>query len=229
MKTIGLLGGMSWQSTTSYYKALNELVSQRLGGLHSASIVLHSFDFAPLEVLQRQGRWDEATRLMIEAARGLEAADAACLLICSNTMHIMADEVAAALDIPLLHIADVTAAAIKQSEAQAPLLLATRYTMEQDFYRSRLSQHGVEALIPGAADRALVNRVIFEELCLGQIKPESKAAWLELVERSADQGADSVIFGCTEVALLLQPDDLSVCCFDTTALHAGAAVDFALR
>jgi aspartate racemase len=228
MRTIGLLGGMSWQSTTSYYQTLNELVSQRLGGLHSAAILLHSFDFAPIEVLQNEGRWDEATAAMIDAARGLEAAGAACLLICSNTMHLMADEVAQALEIPLLHIADITAAALNRRGANAPLLLATRYTMEQDFYRSRLLSHGVQAVIPDAQDRRMVNQVIFDELCLGLIRPESKAAWLEVVTRMTDQGADSVIFGCTEVALLLQPNDIALPCFDTTALHAQAAVDFAL-
>jgi aspartate racemase len=228
MKTIGLLGGMSWESTVSYYTLLNRMTREQLGGLHSAKILLHSFNFADIEFLQHRGDWDRATQLMVDAATGLETAGADCLLIGTNTMHKMADEVASALTIPLLHIADVTAQAVTARGVQAPLLLATRYTMEEAFYRARLSASGVIALIPPLEDRETVHRVIYDELCQGQVLPDSKGAYLDIVARAIEQGADSVIFGCTEVALLIDANDFSVPTFDTTTLHAAAAVEFAL-
>lgn len=228
MKTIGLIGGMSWESTVSYYTLLNRLTRQRLGGLHSAKILLHSFDFAEIETLQNQGAWDRATELMVAAAENLESAGADCLLIATNTMHKMADEVASALAIPLLHIADVTAQAISSAGVRAPVLLATRYTMEEAFYRDRLNANGVNARIPGPEDRETVHRVIYDELCQGQVVPASKRAYLEITQRAIEQGADSVVFGCTEVSLLIDASDFTVPTFDTTALHAEAAVEFAL-
>lgn len=229
MKTIGLIGGMSWESTIVYYQLLNRMARERLGGLHSAELVMWSFDFAEIEALQAAGDWDAATERMVAAARNVERAGAACLLICTNTMHKMADAVQAAVDIPLIHIADATAAAIKTAGASRPLLLATRYTMEQDFYKGRLSdRHDIAAMIPDDDDRTLVHDVIYDELCQGVISPASKQRYLEVVGRGEAAGADGVIFGCTEVGLLIRPEDLTLPAFDTTELHARAALDFAL-
>lgn len=228
MKTIGLLGGMSWESTVSYYTLLNRMTRQRLGGLHSAKILLYSFNFAEIEALQNQGDWHRATELMVAAAENLESAGADCLLIGTNTMHRMADEVASALTIPLLHIADVTAQAVNERGARAPLLLATKYTMEEAFYRDRLRTNGVTALIPQRLDRESVHRVIYDELCQGLVLPASKRAYLDIVARAIELGADSVILGCTEVALLVAASDFNVPTFDTTSLHAQAAIEFAL-
>ncbi len=228
MKTIGLLGVMSWESTVSYYTLLNRMTRQRLGGLHSAKILLYSFNFAEIEALQNQGDWHRATELMVAAAENLESAGADCLLIGTNTMHRMADEVASALTIPLLHIADVTAQAVNERGARAPLLLATKYTMEEAFYRDRLRKNGVTALIPQRLDRESVHRVIYDELCQGLVLPASKRAYLDIVARAIELGADSVILGCTEVALLVAASDFNVPTFDTTSLHAQAAIEFAL-
>jgi aspartate racemase len=219
---------MSWESTVTYYSLLNRLARARLGALHSASVLLYSFDFADIEALQARGDWLEATRLMVETARRLETAGADCLLICTNTMHLMADDVADAVNIPLLHIADVTARAILDSGVTSPLLLATRYTMEEDFYLQRLLSRGVAARIPGEADRSRVHDIIYNELCQGQIRPESRAEYLEIIDRAEADGADGVIFGCTEVGLLISTGDLNVPGFDTTSLHAEAAMEFAL-
>lgn len=226
MKTLGLIGGMSCESTVVYYQMLNTMARERLGGLHSAELLLWSFDFAEIEELQAAGDWAAATKRMVRAARSLERAGAACVVICSNTMHKMADDVQAAVDIPLLHIADATAAAIKATPVRQPLLLATGYTMEQDFYKDRLRRHGVNVAVPSDADRTIVHDIIFDELCKGIISPDSKTRYLEVVERAT--GSDAVIFGCTEVGSLVSPDDFSVPCFDTTSLHAQAALDFAL-
>ncbi len=229
MKTIGLIGGMSWESTVVYYRLLNELARDRLGGLHSAELILWSYDFAEIEALQAAGDWAEATRRMVEAARLVEQAGAQCLLICTNTMHKMAPAVEAAIEVPLIHIADATAAAIRRTPAQRPLLLATAYTMEQDFYKGRLREaHGIEALVPDAAGRKTVHDIIYEELCRGVIRPESKARYLEVVAENRRKGADSIIFGCTEVGLLIAPEDFDIPAFDTTRIHAEAALDFAL-
>ena len=228
MKTIGLIGGMSWESTAVYYRALNELARERLGGLHSARLLLHSFDFADIEALQASGDWAGAGEAMIDAARRLECGGAECLVICTNTMHRLAPEVRAAVDLPLLHIGDATADAVTAAGVSRPLLLATRYTMEQDFYRGRLRERGIDARIPDADDRTVVHDVIYEELCRGTIDAGSRRAWIDIVKREAARGADGVIFGCTEVGLLLSPGDVPVPAFDTTLLHARAAIDFAL-
>lgn len=229
MKTIGLIGGMSWESTALYYQMLNRMARERLGGLRSAEILMWSFDFAEIEALQAKGAWDEATDAMIAAARRLERGGAACLVICTNTMHKTAGAVADATSIPLLHIADATAAAVRAAGARRPLLLATRYTMEQDFYLGRLRQsHDVAAVTPDADGRAIVHRVIYDELCQGVIAPASKAQYLDIIAAAQAEGADGVILGCTEVGLLIGAEDVSLPVFDSTALHAKAALDFAL-
>jgi aspartate racemase len=229
MKTIGLIGGLSWESTAPYYRHLNEGVRERLGGLHSARIVLWSFDFAQVEALQAEGDWGAATRLMEDAARRLAGAGAELIVIASNTMHRMADEVEAAAGLPLIHIADATGGAVRAASLRRPALLATRYTMEQDFYRGRLAaRHGVEAMVPDERGRELVHRIIYEELCVGIVRPQSKAAYLEEIERLRRQGADGVILGCTEVGLLLGPEDTDLPMFDTTRLHVEKVLDVAL-
>lgn len=230
MKTIGLIGGMSWESTVTYYQRLNRLARERLGGLHSAEILLWSFDFSEIEALQAAGDWSQATRRMMEAARALERSGADCLVICTNTMHRMAEEVQDAVAIPLLHIADATAAAVRAAGVTAPLLLATRYTMEQDFYKGRLKQkHGIDVRVPDAVGRKVVHDIIYNELCQGVVSPESKAQYLSVVRQAEAEGADGVIFGCTEVGLLISGDDFTIPAFDTTELHARAALDFALQ
>lgn len=229
MKTIGLIGGMSWESTVVYYQLLNRGARERLGGLHSAKLLLWSFDFADIEAMQAKGDWDGATNAMIDAARALERGGADCVIICTNTMHKMADAVQQSVEIPLIHIADATAVAIKASGAKKPLLLATRYTMEQDFYKGHLrDRHGVETMVPDEVGRTLVHDIIYNELCQGIIRKDSKEAYLETIQRAQQQGADGVIFGCTEVGLLIAQADFALPAFDTTALHAGAALDFAL-
>ncbi|MCV0426813.1 MAG: aspartate/glutamate racemase family protein [Roseibium sp.] len=229
MKTIGLLGGMSWESTAVYYQLLNRMSRERLGGLHSAKCLLWSFDFAAIAAAQAAGDWDRATEMMVDAARGVERGGAECLLICANTMHKMAEEVQAAVNIPLLHIADATAPAIKAAGCRAPVLLATGYTMDQDFYKGHLkNRHGIEVRVPGDDDRAEVHRIIYEELCRGEVWADSKETYLEVVQREVQKGADGVIFGCTEIGLLVKAEDFDVPTFDTSALHAAAALDFAL-
>ena len=229
MKTLGLIGGMSWESTTAYYQHLNRLARDRLGGLHSARLVVWSVDFAQVATMQAVGDWDGATAVMIDAARRLESAGAEALMICANTMHLMADEVAAAVAIPLIHVVDATATAVRAAGATRPLLLATRFTMEKPFYRDRLSAGGVEARIPGAADRERLHAMIFDELVQGRLEPVSRAGLVDIVCRAvADGGVDSVILGCTEFALLVAPADLPVPSFDTTQIHARAGIDFAL-
>ena len=227
MKKIGLLGGMSWESTVIYYQQLNRIARDRLGGLHSADLLLWSFDFAEIERYQSEGDWDGVTRIMIDAARSLEQGGAECLLICTNTMHKMASEVQASINIPLIHIADSTAPAIKEAKIKSPLLLATRYTMEQDFYKGYLKEHhNIEVVTPDDKGRTIVHDIIYEELCRGVVLPVSKDKYLEVVENA---GADGVIFGCTEVGLLLSQSDLTVPAFDTTQLHAEAAINYALQ
>ena len=229
MKTLGLIGGMSWESTSVYYQLLNRGVRSRLGGMHSARLILWSVDFAPVAAMQAAGDWDRATTVLEDAARRLERAGADALLICANTMHRMAGEVQAAVSIPVLHVADATAAAIRAAGVTRPLLLATRFTMEQDFYRRRLRGAGVTALIPGEADRARLHGVIFDELVQGLFRPESKAALKAIVETARqDQGIDGVILGCTEFGLLIGPGDLDLPLFDTAVIHAEAGIAFAL-
>lgn len=228
MKTIGLIGGMSWESTAEYYRLLNERTRERLGGLHSAECVLYSVDFAEIERLQVAGRWDEAGTALAAAARSLQAAGADLLLICTNTMHKVADQVAAAVEIPLLHLADTTASAVRDAGVRRVGLLGTAFTMEQDFYRDRLAGHGLDVLVPEAQDRALVHRVIYEELCLGIVREESRAAYAEVIGKLAARGAEGIILGCTEIELLIGPEHSPVPVFATTRLHAEAAVDAAL-
>lgn len=229
MRTIGLIGGMSWESTAVYYRHLNECVRGRLGGLHSADILLRSVDFDEIVQLQKVGDWDGASEVLAKIGADLESAGADCLLICTNTMHLLADEVQAAVSVPLLNIIDITARAVRAGGFRRPLVLATRYTMEQDFYIGRMrAAHGVNPIVPDAAGRARVHDVIFDELCQGRVEPAARRDYLAIIDAAAADGADCVIFGCTEIGLLLSPDDVSLPAFDSTLLHAEAAVDFAL-
>ena len=230
MKTIGMIGGMSWESSIEYYRIINQTVKEKLGGLHSAQSLMYSVDFAEIEILQNEGRWDEATQAMIEAAQHVEAGGADFVIICTNTMHKMADEVGAAIGIPLLHIADATAGAIKAQGLSKIGLLGTRFTMEEDFYRGRLvEKHGLEVLIPEAEDREIVHRVIYDELVLGEIKPESREAYKGIIEKLIAEGAQGIILGCTEIGLLVKEEDSPVPIFDTAYIHAVAAVEYALK
>lgn len=229
MKTIGLIGGMSWESSAEYYRLLNELVRQRLGGLHSAKCLLHSLDFAEIEELQVAGEWQRAGEILAEAARGLQAAGADLLLICTNTMHKVAGQVEAAVSVPLLHLADATADAVRAAGIGRVGLLGTAFTMEQAFYRDRLAGHGLDVLTPDAEGRALVHRVIYEELCLGVVREESRAAYQDVIGKLVAAGAEGVVLGCTEIELLIRDEDSPVPVFPTTRLHAEAAVDAALR
>jgi aspartate racemase len=226
--TIGMLGGMSWESSAEYYRLANELVRERLGGLHSARCVLASVDFAEVEALQVADRWPEAGRLLAAAARGLEAAGADFLLLCTNTMHKVADDVQAAVAIPLLHLADTTAAAVLAADLRTVGLIGTAFTMEQAFYRDRLAAHGLTVLVPEPADRAMVHGVIYDELCRGVVREESRAAYMRVIERLVSAGAQGVVLGCTEIELLIDQADSPVPVFPTTRLHVQAAVDRAL-
>lgn len=229
MKTIGLIGGMSWESSATYYRLLNEGVRDRLGPTASARCILWSFDFAEIEALQHAGDWRGLTERMVDAARRLEAAGAEALLICTNTMHRMADEVQAAVGVPLVHIADPTAARIKADRHRRVALLGTAFTMEQDFYKGRLAaRHGLDVIVPDAADRAVVHRIIYDELVAGKVLPASRDAYRAVIARLVERGAEAVILGCTEIMLLIGPEDSAVPIYDTTALHAAAAVELAL-
>ena len=228
-RMVGLMGGMSWESSAEYYRLINQGVRARLGGLHSARCVMWSFDFADIEALQHAGRWDEAGDALVAAAQGLMAAGAGALLICTNTMHKLAGRVEAAVAIPLLHIADCTAVPIQQAGLRRIGLLGTAFTMEQDFYRGRLVERfGLDVLIPPADDRAAVHRIIYDELVQGRIEPRSRAIYRAVIERLIARGAEAIILGCTEISLLVAQDDSAVPLFDTTALHAAAAVEWAL-
>ncbi|RWH80298.1 MAG: aspartate/glutamate racemase family protein [Mesorhizobium sp.] len=230
MKTLGLIGGMSWESTAIYYRLLNEIVRERLGGLHSAKLLLWSFDFAEIAERQHVGDWQGAGVLLVEAARMLEAAGAEGLLICTNTMHKLADQVEVAVSIPLIHIADATATAVAQAGVTRPALLATRFTMDQDFYKGRLAdRYGLHSVVPDEAGRDMVHRVIYDELCQGIVTAESKAAYIDEIARMRrDENIDSVIMGCTEITMLIGQQDFDIPVFDTTRIHAEAAVEFAL-
>lgn len=229
MKKIGLIGGMSWESSIEYYRIINETVRDRLGGLHSAESVMFSVDFAEIETLQMAGKWDESGEILARAAASLQAAGADCVVLCTNTMHKVADAITAAISIPFIHIADPTAEAIKAAGISRIALLGTDFTMSQDFYKGRLvEQHGLDVMVPNDADRATVHRIIYEELVVGEIKPESKQAYLEIIGRMVAAGAQGVILGCTEIGLLVKAGDCAVPVFDTTLIHAQAAVDFAL-
>lgn len=229
MKTIGLLGGMSWESTVGYYRAINEGVKAQLGGLHSAQIAMVSVDFDPIEKLQHAGDWDATATLLSEAAVKVQNAGAEALLICTNTMHKVAPQIEAALDIPILHIADATAEVLLRQGVSRVGLLGTAFTMEQDFYKGRLAdKFGLDVVVPNEADRAIVHRVIYQELCLGKTDAASKREYLRIIDALAAEGAEAVILGCTEIGLLVQQADTVVTLVDTTAIHAQAAVDFIL-
>jgi aspartate racemase len=228
MKTLGLIGGMSWESTIPYYRIINECVRERLGGLHSAKLVLHSVDFAEIETLQSAGDWDTAGAVLADAARGLRAAGAEAIVLCTNTMHRVAASIENAVEIPLLHIADATAARIRGSGLNRVVLLGTRYTMEQAFYRERIEAARIEVLTPDAAQRERVHRVIYDELCLGCIVPASRDDYRAILADVVARGAQGVILGCTEIGMLLRPEDANVPLFDTARIHAEAAADWAL-
>lgn len=228
-KVIGLIGGMSWESSAEYYRIINQMVRARLGGLRSARCLMWSFDFGEIETLQHAGRWDDAAAEMIAAAQRLERGGADFVVICTNTMHRMADQVQAAISLPLLHIADPTAERIKSAGLRKVGLLGTAFTMEQAFYKGRLAErHGLEVLVPGNHDRAVVHRVIYEELVQGRAEPSSRQTYCEVIARLVERGAEAVILGCTEIMLLVKPEDSAVPLFDTTVIHAEAAVDLAI-
>lgn len=229
MKTVGLLGGMSWESTVSYYQVLNRVIGSRLGGLHSARVILLSVDFQEIEFLQHQGKWDELGEILARDARALEGAGADFLVIATNTMHLVAPAIEEAISIPLLHIADATAMRIKDSGIGKVGLLGTSFTMEEPFYRGRLEErHGLDVLVPSREDREVIHRVIYEELVLGKILPESRAEYQRIVKALQGEGAEGVILGCTEIGLLLGPGDTDLPLFDTALIHAEAAAEFSL-
>ena len=229
MKTIGLIGGMSWESTANYYKQINEGIKREMGGLHSAKICMYSVDFDEIEKLQHQGEWDRTAEILADAARSVEAGGADFFLICTNTMHKVAEQVQAAVSIPLLHIADATAETLITQGIKRVGLLGTRFTMEQDFYKQRITdQFGIDVLVPDQKDRDVVHEVIYKELCLGEIKDTSREAYLAIIQKLHDAGAEAVILGCTEIAMLVKQEDTSVPLFDTTYIHAEKAVVNAL-
>lgn len=230
MQTIGLIGGMSWESSAEYYRIINEAVKERRGGLHSAQVLLYSVDFAAIEALQHAGAWDQAGAILADAARRLERGGADFVILCTNTMHKVAAAITGAVTIPLIHIADPTAEQIRAGGYATVGLLGTRFTMEQEFYRGRLeSGHGLRVVVPDEDDRVTVHRIIYDELCLGQISEESRAEYRRIMARLVERGAEAIILGCTEIMLLVGPADATVPLFDTTRLHAEAAVELALR
>jgi aspartate racemase len=229
MKTIGLLGGMSWESTAGYYRAINEEIKCTLGGLYSAKIALYSVNFEEIEKLQRTGDWQGTALILSNAAKNVEAAGADCLLICTNTMHIVSSQIEQAINIPLLHIADATAEVLIQQGIKTVGLLGTAFTMEQDFYKGRLKdKYGLVVKTPNTADRKIIHRVIYEELCLGKVTSDSKAKYIRIINELANQGAEAVILGCTEIGMLVNQMDTDVLLVDTTAIHAKKAVEFAI-
>ena len=229
MKTIGLIGGMSWESSIEYYRIVNETAKAKLGGLHSAKSIMYSVDFAEIEILQRQGRWQEAAQVLIGAAKSLESGGADFIVLCTNTMHKVADDIQAHTRIPILHIADATAQQIKDSGISKIGLLGTRFTMEEDFYKSRLTQkYGLDVIIPNDQEREIVHRVIYDELVIGEIRQNSKERDIDIIKRLVEGGAEGVILGCTEIGLLVHDGDCRVPLFDTTKIHAVAAVEYAL-
>jgi amino-acid racemase len=229
MRLIGLIGGLSWESSAEYYRIINERMQARLGGVHSARTLMYSFDFGEIEALQHRGEWRQATVLMIDAAQRLERGGTDFIVICSNTMHRMANEVAAAIRVPLLHIADPTAARIRSAGITRVGLLGTQFTMEQDFYKGRLAERfGLDVIIPDAADRTIVHDIIYRELVKGDVRAASRQKYRSIIHRLAAAGAEAIIFGCTEIMLLVGADDSPVPVFDTTTIHAEAAVEMAL-
>ena len=230
MKTIGLIGGLSWESSIEYYRIINETVKDKLGGLHSAKIMMYSLNFEEIKEMQHQGKWDEAAQAMIPAAKRLEKAEADCVVICSNTMHKMAAAVQDAIGIPLLHIADATAEKIKSQGLKAVGLLATKFTMEEEFYQGRLiEKHGLEVIIPKREERLIVHKIIYEELCLGRILHSSKEQYKKIIDNLVERGAGGIILGCTEITLLIKEEDCQFPVFDTTLIHAQSAVEYALQ
>ncbi len=228
MKTIGLLGGMSWESTVPYYRIINEEIRSALGGLHSAKVLLYSVDFQEIEACQAAGDWDRSAALLSDAAAGLERAGADFLVLCTNTMHRVAPQIAGRVGIPLLHIADTVTAALQAEGISRAALLGTKYTMGQAFYREKLTQAGIEVLVPEGKDAELVNRVIYDELCLGILSEESKRSYLRIIGQLTEQGAQGIVLGCTEIGLLIRQEDTGVPLFDTACIHALAAVRYAL-
>jgi len=229
MKTIGLIGGMSWESSVEYYRILNQTIGEKLGGLHSAKSLMYSVDFAEIEVLQHQGKWQEASKILIAAAKNLENGGADFIILCTNTMHKVTDEIQATIHIPLLHIADATAQKITSLGLKKIGLLGTRFTMEEDFYKGRLiNKYGLEVIIPNSPDREIVHRVIYDELCLGIINPASKAQYISIMKQLVKFGAEGIILGCTEIGQLVHDEDCQVRLFDTTRIHAVVAVEYAL-
>jgi aspartate racemase len=229
MKTVGVIGGMSWESSQLYYRLINQGVQKRLGGLHSAKLLMYSVDFEPIEALQHLGDWDGAATIMIDAARRLEAGGADFFLIASNTMHLVADAVTSAVDIPLLHIADATAEQLLGDKMQRVGLLGTAFTMELEFYRERIEQHGIEIVVPELHDRQMVHDIIYQELCLGKVDVDSREVYLAIIDRMREQRIEAVILGCTEIGMLIDSRHTDLALYDTTAIHAAQAVDFALQ
>ncbi|SEL55874.1 aspartate/glutamate racemase family protein [Xaviernesmea oryzae] len=229
MQTIGLIGGMSFESSAIYYRLVNEAVRNARGGLHSAEVILHSVDFQSIVTLQKAGRWDAAADRLASVARSLERSGAGCVLICTNTMHLVADAVQASLSVPLINIIDETATVLQAKGRRRPLLLATRYTMEHGFYAERMARKGIDILVPDEAGRADAHSIIFDELCAGQVCDNARTRMIAMIEKARLQGADSVILGCTEICLLLDPDALPLPGFDSTRIHAEAAVRFSLE
>ncbi|MGO4348355.1 aspartate/glutamate racemase family protein [Paenibacillus sp. MCAF9] len=230
MKTMGLIGGMSWESSVLYYQTINQKVKEKLGKLHSAKSIMYSVDFEQIKTLQEQGNWDEATEIMIDCAQKLELAGAEFIIICTNTMHKMAKEVEDAVSIPLLHIADATANEIIKDGIKKVALLGTAFTMEQPFYKGRLSEKfGIDVIIPNESERKMIHDIIYEELCLGIINEQSRESYVKIINRLSEQGAEAIILGCTEITLLISQDICSVPLYDTARIHAECAVDFALQ
>ncbi|MFP8783207.1 aspartate/glutamate racemase family protein [Planococcus plakortidis] len=228
MKTIGLIGGMSWESSAEYYRLLNEQVKQRLGGLHSAECLMYSVDFEEIERFQSKGKWDEAGERLADVARSLEKGGAELIVLCTNTMHKVVSSIEEAVSVPVLHIADATAKEIRANHLSTVGLLGTKYTMEQDFYKERIAESGIDVLIPEAAERDMINEIIFDELCLGKINESSKVKYKQAIQNLIDRGAQGIILGCTEIGLLIHDEDAAVPLFDTAKLHAKAAVMEAL-
>lgn len=229
MKTIGLIGGMSWESSATYYQIINQTIKEELGGLHSAKSILYSVDFQEIEHYQANGDWDKSAEVLSNAAISLEKAGADFILICTNTMHKVAPQIQSKIQIPILHIADLTAEELLKKSIKKVALLGTKYTMEQTFYKNRLTEKGIEVIIPTDDDRAAVNQTIYEELCLGIISPSSKKKFLEIIMKLSTQGAEGIILGCTEIGLLVQQQDTKVPLFDTTLIHAKSAALYALK
>lgn len=228
MRTIGLIGGMSWESTAEYYRIINEEMKKRLGGLHSAKCILYSVDFAEIERYQSQGQWDLAGQHLAQVAQSLEKAGADFLVICANTMHKVVETIEKQIQIPILHVADATAAQIHRFNLQTVGLLGTKYTMEQNFYKSRIESHGIRVIVPSSSERQKINQVIYEELCLGKINPSSRNSFKRIIQQLVNQGAEGIILGCTEIGLLVKEEDADVPLFDTTHIHALEAVNMAL-